>query len=45
MADILEVIEAICDFKGFDRKELETVREKKVRERGWFKKRIILEES
>ena len=45
MADIREVIEAICDFKGFDRQELETVRAKKARERGAFRKKIILEES
>jgi len=45
MADIREVLEAICDFKGFDRQELESVRAKKALERGAFKKKIILEES
>ncbi|MDD3102440.1 MAG: nucleoside triphosphate pyrophosphohydrolase [Patescibacteria group bacterium] len=45
MADILEVINAICDFKKFDKKKLEAVRKKKVKERGAFKKKIILEES
>jgi len=44
MSDILEVIYAMCDFKGFDRKDLEELRKKKVQERGAFKKRIILDE-
>jgi predicted house-cleaning noncanonical NTP pyrophosphatase (MazG superfamily) len=45
MADIQEVITAICDYKSFDKTKLETVREKKAKERGLFKKKIILEES
>jgi len=45
MADVLEVIEAICDFKKFDKAELEDAKAKKVEARGAFKKKIILEES
>lgn len=45
MADILEVIYAICGHKKFDRKMLEAARKKKAEERGGFKKKIILEES
>ncbi|HEY4475152.1 MAG TPA: nucleoside triphosphate pyrophosphohydrolase [Candidatus Paceibacterota bacterium] len=44
-ADLLEVIEAIADYKKFDRKEVEKTKEKKVAERGKFKDRIILDES
>lgn len=45
MADILEVIDAILDHKGFDHGELVRVKDKKAEERGRFKKRIILDES
>ena len=45
MADVLEVIDAISDFKDFDRINLEKVRNKKAEERGKFKDKIILEES
>lgn len=44
LADILEVIYAICDFKHINRKELEEMRKKKAEERGGFKNKIILEE-
>lgn len=45
IADILEVLDAICDYKGFDKHEVEGVKEKKAKERGEFAKRIILNES
>jgi predicted house-cleaning noncanonical NTP pyrophosphatase (MazG superfamily) len=45
MADILEVIDAIFNYKKFDEQELERVKEKKVNERGGFDDKIILEES
>jgi len=45
LVDVLEVIDAICDHQGFDKKKLYEVKEKKARERGRFKKKIILEES
>lgn len=44
LADILEVIYAICDFKNINMKELDKIRIKKASERGEFKKRIILDE-
>ncbi len=43
LSDILEVINAIADFQGYDREELEQIRQKKQQERGGFEKRIILE--
>lgn len=45
MADILEVVDAILDYKKFDKEELEKVKNKKANERGKFKDKIILEES
>lgn len=45
LADMLEVIYAICEFKGISRKGLEKVRKEKEQKRGAFKKRIILEET
>jgi|SRR3989338_4901832 len=44
-ADILEVLEAIADYKRFDRREVERIKEKKTDDRGKFKERIILDES
>lgn len=44
IADLLEVIEAVCEYKNFDRKEIEEVKNKKSEERGKFLKRIILDE-
>lgn len=45
MADIQEVISAICDYKNFSQEEVDVVKRKKAEERGAFKKKIILEES
>ena len=45
LADILEVIHAICDFKNLDKDELEEIRKSKLDEKGGFSKRIILEKS
>jgi len=45
MADILEVIDAVIDFKKFDRDELQKVKNIKAEERGRFENKIILEES
>lgn len=41
LADILEVIYAIADYKKFH--SLEKIRQKKAKEKGRFKKRIIWE--
>jgi predicted house-cleaning noncanonical NTP pyrophosphatase (MazG superfamily) len=45
LVDILEIIEAIVDFKKFDWKQVQTVKAKKVEEKGKFKDKIILERS
>lgn len=44
LADILEVIDSICDFKKFDKKEINEIKEKKKLKRGGFSRKIILEE-
>ncbi|AEK19744.1 nucleoside triphosphate pyrophosphohydrolase [Methanococcus maripaludis] len=43
LADIFEVINAICEFYGFDLKEIEEERIKKLNERGGFSERVILD--
>lgn len=45
IADIQEVIDAICEYKKFDKEELKNIKIKKVEKRGSFKKRIILDKS
>jgi len=45
LADIIEVVYAICDLKKIDKKQLEDIRIKKAEERGGFSKRIILDEK
>lgn len=45
MADLLEVIDAILEFKGFSRGDVERMKAKKAEERGGFRGRIILEEA
>ncbi|MBZ9577590.1 nucleoside triphosphate pyrophosphohydrolase [Patescibacteria group bacterium] len=45
LADILEIIYAICDFKKIDKEKLESLRKKKAERRGGFKDRIILDET
>ena len=44
-ADILEVLDAVAEHKGFDKKTVQEVQRKKADERGGFKKRIILDEA
>lgn len=44
LADILEVIYAICDFKKIDKEKLEITRKNKAEQRGGFKDKIILDE-
>jgi len=44
-ADLVEVIDAIADYKKFDQEDVNTARKKKVEERGAFKDKIILDES
>lgn len=45
LADILEVIHAICEFENLDFNQLELLRKDKFQKRGGFKDKIILEES
>lgn len=45
LADVLEVIDAIIEYKQFDFKMVVEIKQKKARERGRFKNRIILDES
>jgi len=45
LADILEVIYAICDYKKIDKSKFEILRKKKAEERGGFKERTILDET
>ena len=43
MADVLEVLQAICVARGYSLEELEALRAKKANERGAFVHRIFLE--
>lgn len=45
LADILEVVDAIMEYKGFTKEEVTLAKEQKFNDRGGFGKRIILEES
>lgn len=44
LADILEVIDAICKLKKINLEKLQKIKQQKAKNRGGFKKRIILEE-
>lgn len=43
MADVFEVLQAICLARGYSIDEIEAMRAKKAEERGGFAKRIFLE--
>ncbi len=45
IADILEVIEAICKLKDFNKLKIEEIKQKKLGERGGFNKKIILDKT
>ena len=45
LADILEVIYALCDLYNFDKDKLEQLRIDKAEKRGGFKDKIILDET
>ncbi len=45
LADILEIVDAIASFKKWSKINLDKVEKDRVKKRGGFKKRIILEES
>ena len=44
LADIVEVVYALLDCKGVSREEFERIRVAKAKERGAFKKRLLLKE-
>jgi predicted house-cleaning noncanonical NTP pyrophosphatase (MazG superfamily) len=44
-ADVLEVLYTICALKGIDLEMLEEVRKKKLKERGGFEERIMLDKD
>lgn len=44
LADILEIVDAICEYKKINKTTLQSVKNKKMRDRGKFTKRIILKE-
>ena len=41
----MEIMDAIIDYKKFNKTKLKTIKKNKARERGKFKRRIILDES
>ncbi|MBS3089310.1 nucleoside triphosphate pyrophosphohydrolase [Candidatus Pacearchaeota archaeon] len=43
LADILEVIDAICDYKHIDKHSLQELKERKAQEKGSFIKRVVLD--
>ena len=43
LADVLEVIDAICAARGMNKSDLRKLKDKKTKERGSFSKRIILD--
>jgi len=45
LADVLEVLDAMAKFKKFKKNKRSSAKNKKAKERGKFKKRIILEET
>jgi len=45
IADVFEVLEAVCDYKKFDMADVRSVKNEKAAERGKFKNKIILDES
>jgi predicted house-cleaning noncanonical NTP pyrophosphatase (MazG superfamily) len=45
LADILEVIYALCEFEDIDFNQLELLRKDKSQKRGGFKDKIILDET
>lgn len=44
LADILEVLDSIKKFKGFEEDEIENLKNSKLNERGGFEDKIILDD-
>ena len=45
LADILEALDAIFIFKGFSKREIQRAKAQKAKEKGRFKRRIILDSA
>lgn len=45
LADVLEVIDAMIEFRHFDKNQILQIQKKKSDDRGGFEKRIILDEA
>ena len=45
LAGILEVLDAVKEYKAFDNKEIQKIKNMKAADRGKFTKKIILDES
>lgn len=45
LADILEVIDAICIYKNINKQNLEAIKKQKAEQKGSFNNKIILEEA
>jgi len=43
MADLFEVLDAVIDYYNFEREEIKEYQENKRKERGGFKKKLILD--
>ncbi len=43
IGDLLEAIEAMCAYKGWEMDEIRAMKEEKAHEKGRFQKRLILE--
>ena len=44
LADVLEVVDAICEFKKINKEDLEKIKKEKSEKQGGFKDKIILYE-
>jgi predicted house-cleaning noncanonical NTP pyrophosphatase (MazG superfamily) len=44
LSDVLEVIDAICKFKKFNKKRIDEIKKQKAEKRGGFDNKIILDE-
>ena len=44
LGDVMEVLEAIYKFKGFNKEEIDKIKAKKKEKKGGFSERIILDE-
>ncbi len=44
LVDVLEVIDALCDFYQFDKESIKKIKETKCLEKGAFKEKIVLVE-